>query len=97
MERSEIRDRQLKVCWSSQIRYSERRYFNWVEMDENVLLSFVPSPFTTVMIAIEIPAAIKPYSMAVAAVSSLRKALSKVRIRKAITAAHLNFSYADLR
>ena len=37
-------------------------------------LSFVPTPFTIVMMAIEMPAAIRPYSMAVAAVSSLRKA-----------------------
>jgi hypothetical protein len=47
-------------------------YFNWVEIDENVLLSLVPRPLTTAMIAMEIPAAIKPY----APDSSLRKALS---------------------
>jgi hypothetical protein len=32
----------------------------------NVALSWVPNPLTTAMIAIEIPAAIRPYSMAVA-------------------------------
>jgi|HubBroStandDraft_2_1064218.scaffolds.fasta_scaffold522995_2 hypothetical protein len=34
------------------------------------VLSLVPSPFTTEMIASEMPAAINPYSMAVAADSS---------------------------
>jgi hypothetical protein len=32
----------------------------------NVAFSLVPIPFTAVMMAIEIPATIKPYSMAVA-------------------------------
>src|SRR5438046_2413492 len=36
----------------------------------NVLVSFVPSPCTTVMIATEMPAAINPYSIAVAPDSS---------------------------
>ena len=35
-------------------------------MEANLLLSLEPMPFTTLMIASEIPAAIKPYSMAVA-------------------------------
>jgi len=51
-------------------------YFNCVEIEENVELSFVPRPFTTVMMAMEIPAAISPYSMAVAPDSSFRNALS---------------------
>lgn len=38
-------------------------------------MSFVPRPFTTVMMAMEMPAAISPYSMAVAPDWSLRKAL----------------------
>jgi len=58
----------------------EARYFNCVDIEEKVLLSLVPSPLTTVMIATEMPAAIKAYSMAVAAVSSLKNALIKVRI-----------------
>jgi hypothetical protein len=29
----------------------EAAYFNWVETEENVELSFVPSPFTTLMMA----------------------------------------------
>jgi hypothetical protein len=36
-------------------------------------LRLVPSPLTAAMIAIEIPAAINPYSMAVAAVSFRQK------------------------
>ncbi len=51
-------------------------YFNCVEIEENVVLSFVPMPFTAVMIAIEIPAATSPYSMAVAPELSFRKALN---------------------
>jgi hypothetical protein len=50
-------------------------YFNCVEIELNVVFSFVPRPFTTAMIAIEMPAAIRPYSMAVAADSSCKKAV----------------------
>ena len=35
-------------------------------MLENVLLNVVPRPLTTAIIATEMPAAIKPYSIAVA-------------------------------
>ena len=49
-----------------------------------MLLNFtfkpVPRPLTTEMMAIEMPAAIKPYSMAVAPDSSLRKRRSRKRI-----------------
>jgi hypothetical protein len=38
-------------------------------------LSFVPTPFTAVMMASAMPAAIRAYSMAVAPDSSFRKAL----------------------
>jgi hypothetical protein len=51
-------------------------YFSCVEIELKVDLSFVPRPLTTAMIATEIPAAIRPYSMAVAAESSLRNALN---------------------
>ena len=60
-------------------RKAERCYFNRLDIEEKALLSFVPSPFTTVMIAI--PAAITPYCMAVAAASSLRNALINIRIK----------------
>jgi hypothetical protein len=49
-------------------------YFSWVEIELKVLFSFVPMPFTTAMIAMEMPAAISPYSIAVAADSSLMNA-----------------------
>ena len=55
-------------------------YFSCVEIELKVDLSFVPRPFTTAMIATEMPAAIRPYSMAVAANSSLRNALNLVRM-----------------
>jgi hypothetical protein len=38
----------------------------------NLVLSFPPRPFTAAMMASEMPAAIRPYSMAVAAVSSFK-------------------------
>jgi hypothetical protein len=41
-------------------------YFKEVLMLEKVELSWVPTPLTAAMIAIAIPAAIKPYSIAVA-------------------------------
>jgi hypothetical protein len=47
-------------------------YFRDVLIDVNLVLRLVPSPFTATMMASEIPAAIKPYSMAVAPVSSAR-------------------------
>jgi hypothetical protein len=45
-------------------------YFNEVLIDENLVFRWEPMPFTTEMMASEIPAAINPYSIAVAAVSS---------------------------
>jgi hypothetical protein len=39
----------------------------------NVVFKLVPSVFTTAMMATEIPAAIRPYSMAVAPRSSFKK------------------------
>jgi hypothetical protein len=50
-----------------------QRHLSWVEIELNVDLSFVPRFDTTAMIASEIPAAIRPYSIAVAADSSFRK------------------------
>jgi len=51
-------------------------YFNCVEIEEKVVLSFVPTPFTAVMMTRAMPAAIRLYSMAVAPDSSLRKAMT---------------------
>jgi hypothetical protein len=45
-------------------------YFNEVLIAENLVFSLAPMPFTTAMMASEMPAAINPYSIAVAAVSS---------------------------
>jgi hypothetical protein len=46
------------------------RYFGEVLIDENLVFSLAPMPFTTAMMASEMPAAINPYSIAVAPVSS---------------------------
>src|SRR6185295_4310084 len=48
----------------------ERSYFNEVLMSLNLVFRFVPRPLTTAMIARAIPAAIRPYSIAVAPDSS---------------------------
>jgi hypothetical protein len=54
------------------VRAQVRAYFNDVLIDVNLVLSFAPSPFTTAMMASAMPAAIKPYSIAVAPDSSAR-------------------------
>jgi hypothetical protein len=46
------------------------RYFSEVLIDENLVFRWEPMPFTTAMMASEMPAAISPYSIAVAPVSS---------------------------
>ena len=43
-----------------------RAYFSAVETDEKVVFRLVPRACTVAMMATEIPAAIRPYSMAVA-------------------------------
>jgi len=43
-----------------------RDYLSCVEMLVKLVFSLVPRPFTTAMIATEMPAAMRPYSMAVA-------------------------------
>jgi len=55
-------------------------YFNELLIDVNMLLRLVPRPFTAAMIASEMPAAISPYSIAVAPVSSCQKRESKLFI-----------------
>ena len=60
--------------------HSKLTYLSADETDEKVVASFVPRPCTTAMIATEMPAAMRPYSMAVAAVSSFRKANVKFLI-----------------
>src|SRR3972149_1878095 len=42
----------------------EPDYLSWVEMLVNLVFSELPRPFTTAMIATEMPAAMRPYSMA---------------------------------
>ena len=51
-------------------------YFSEVLIEVNLLWRLVPRPFTIEMMASEMPAAIRPYSMAVAADSSARNARS---------------------
>src|SRR5579859_4710745 len=56
-------------------------YFNEALIAVNLVLSLVPSPFTTAMMARAVPAAIGPYSMAAAAFSSFRNFFDDVHAR----------------
>ena len=47
-------------------------YFSWLEMPEKVPLRLVPSDKTTAMMAAAMPAATRPYSIAVAPRSSTK-------------------------
>jgi hypothetical protein len=49
---------------------AEAAYFRDELIAVNLVFNFAPRPFTIAMIASEMPAAIRPYSMAVAPVSS---------------------------
>jgi hypothetical protein len=53
-------------------------YFIAVETDEKVVFKFVPRAWTVAMIATAMPAAMRPYSMAVAPVSSAKKRKTSV-------------------
>jgi hypothetical protein len=53
-------------------RQLRRPYFRAVLTAVNLVLSAVPTPLTALTIAIAMPAAIRPYSMAVAPVSSAK-------------------------
>jgi hypothetical protein len=50
-------------------------YFNELFTDVNTPFRFVPRPLTAAIIASAMPAAIKPYSIAVAPVSSVRNSI----------------------
>jgi len=56
-------------------------YLRLLETVENVSLRLVPNPKTTAMIATAMPAAIKPYSIAVAPCSLARKFQIKLRMQ----------------
>ena len=62
-----------------------RAHFNELLIEVNLSLRLVPRPFTTAIIASAIPAAIRPYSIAVAPDSSDKK-LRKVRFKSASSA-----------
>ena len=55
-------------------------YFKEVETVEKVLFKFVPRAWTVAMIATAMPAAMRPYSIAVAPASSARKRMTSVVI-----------------
>ena len=59
-----------------------RNYFSELLIEVNFSLRFVPTPLTTAMMASAMPAAIRPYSIAVAPDSSDKK-FNKVRFNSA--------------
>src|SRR5262249_28598310 len=59
-------------------------HFSWLWMLENVVANFEPIPFTTAMIATEMPAAMSPYSMAVAPDSFFAKRETRVFIVRSL-------------
>jgi hypothetical protein len=61
---------------------ADRTYFRELLMEVKFVFRFTPRPLTTAMMASAMPAAIRPYSIAVAPPSSRRK-LNKVRFNTA--------------
>lgn len=61
---------------------TEAAYFSAVDIDPNVVFRCDPRPCTTEMIAHEMPAARRPYSMAVAPDSSFRKVWMRLTMRE---------------
>jgi hypothetical protein len=60
------------------LRNGDANYFNEVETVEKVVFKLVPRAWTVAMIATAMPAAMRPYSIAVAPVSSARKRITSV-------------------
>jgi hypothetical protein len=60
------------------LRNGNKNYFNDVETVEKVEFKLVPRAWTVAMIATAMPAAMRPYSIAVAPVSSARKRKTSV-------------------
>jgi hypothetical protein len=60
------------------LRNGNKNYFIAVETDEKVVFKLVPRAWTVAMIATAMPAAMRPYSIAVAPVSSAKKRKTSV-------------------
>ena len=65
---------------------TEAAYFNCVEIDEKVVLSFGPMPFTVAIMASAMPLAIRLYSIAVAPDSSAKnwRSFANIEVGSAI-------------
>jgi hypothetical protein len=62
------------------VRNGNANYFSDVETVEKVVFKLVPRAWTVAMIATAMPAAMRPYSIAVAPVSSAKKRITSVVI-----------------
>jgi hypothetical protein len=71
---------QPELKWNENCLRSDFVYFNELLIELNVPLTVVPRVFTAAMIASAIPAAIRPYSIAVAADSSRMKRAKRLVI-----------------
>ena len=60
------------------MRNGNGNYFIAVETDEKVVFKLVPRAWTVAMIATAMPAAMRPYSIAVAPASSAKKRITSV-------------------
>src|ERR1700687_3767945 len=80
----------------SHLKHFQLAYLSAVETDVKTVFSFEPRPCTTAMIATEMPAAMSPYSMAVAAVSSSKKEDMRFFIANSFfpTQGNLRYSYS---
>jgi len=76
--------RRGQACWSVPMSSREggRNYFSELLIEVNLSLRFVPRPLTTAIMASAMPAAIRPYSIAVAPDSSDKK-FNKARFNSA--------------
>src|SRR5262249_16708222 len=66
--------RRFQVSGHMEFFLQQGSYFSWVEMLSNLAFRVVPIAFTVAIITTEMPAAIRPYSIAVAPESSFRNA-----------------------
>ena len=62
------------------MRNGNKNYFIAVETEEKVVFKLVPRAWTVAMIATAMPAAMRPYSIAVAPASSAKKRMTSVVI-----------------
>jgi hypothetical protein len=79
------------------VSHMECVYLSWVEMLLNFVFKVEPIELTVAMITTEIPAAIKPYSMAVAPDSFLRNARTRDMLTNSLSLCVRDRSVASIK